>query len=88
MYNSTLQTKSYENAPTFFQLVIGNAGQPEGPSNFLPGDPPPWSANRFSGYGFTEFKVSLSKLELTHLSVNTDGSLGEIVDHVVVSKTK
>ena len=33
---------SYHNAPSFFQIIIGNAGQPEVPTEFNPGPYPDW----------------------------------------------
>ncbi|CEP17620.1 hypothetical protein [Parasitella parasitica] len=42
-----LITKSYHNAPSFFQIVIGNAGQPEGATQFGDGPFPAWSATRY-----------------------------------------
>lgn len=86
--NSTLQATSYHNPPSFFQVINGNAGQPEGPSPFIAGDPhAPWSAKRYASYGFSEVKVSPTALELTHHAINLDGSLGNVVDHVKVTKT-
>jgi hypothetical protein len=86
--NNTLQTTSYHNPPSFFQVINGNAGQPEGPSPFITGDPhATWSAKRYASYGFSEVKVSPTVLELTHHAINLDGSLGNVVDHVKVTKT-
>ncbi|ORZ15314.1 Metallo-dependent phosphatase-like protein [Absidia repens] len=87
--NNTLQSTSYRDPPSFFQVINGNAGQPEGPSAFAEGDPHAnWSATRYGSYGFSEFAVSPQSLELTHHAINTDGSLGNVVDYVKVTKTK
>ncbi|KAI8343515.1 Metallo-dependent phosphatase-like protein [Chlamydoabsidia padenii] len=86
--NNTLQTTSYLDPPSYFQVISGNAGQPEGPSVLESGDPhAPWSAKRYGSYGFSELQVSPTVLELTHHAIQTDGSLGEIIDYVKVVKT-
>lgn len=77
---------SYHNAPSFFQLVIGNAGQPEHPSPFGAGPFADWSAVRYASYGFSTFKVSPTALNIVHHQANVDGSLGGIVDQFTVSK--
>ncbi|RCH96017.1 hypothetical protein CU097_011539 [Rhizopus azygosporus] len=79
-------SKSYHNAPSFFQLIIGNAGQPEGPAPFGNGPFPDFSAVRYEGYGFSTFKVSPTSLEMIHRKANLDGTLGGIIDHFTVTK--
>lgn len=81
-----LITKSYHNAPSFFQIVIGNAGQPEGPTQFANGPFPDWSATRYGSYGFSTFTVTPTALKIVHHQAKPDGSLGDIVDHFIVSK--
>lgn len=83
-----LVSKSYHNAPSFFQIVIGNAGQPEGPTAFGDGPFPDWSAKRYGSFGFSTFKVTPSTLHIVHRQANVDGSLGRIVDEVVVTKDR
>ncbi|CAO3646222.1 unnamed protein product [Cunninghamella blakesleeana] len=87
--NNTRLTTSYINPPSFFHVINGNAGQPEGPSLF-PEDlqPNDWSATRYASYGFSEFTITSKTLELTHHSVNLDGSEGRVIDRVKVVKTK
>ncbi|KAI8345347.1 Metallo-dependent phosphatase-like protein [Blakeslea trispora] len=77
---------SYHNAPSFFQIIIGNAGQPEGPTEFNPGPYPDWSARRYASYGFSTFHVSPHALNIVHHQANVDGSLGGIVDQITVTK--
>ncbi|KAI8378248.1 Metallo-dependent phosphatase-like protein [Choanephora cucurbitarum] len=77
---------SYHNPPSFFQIVIGNAGQPEGPTGFKPGPYPDWSARRYESYGFSTFHVSPHALNIVHHQANEDGSLGGIVDQITVTK--
>ncbi|KAI8330365.1 Metallo-dependent phosphatase-like protein [Chlamydoabsidia padenii] len=84
----TLTSTIYDNATAPTHVLIGNAGQPEGPSVFPLGDThSDWSARRYSGYGFSEFTISPHKLEMSHLAVNPNGSLGNLVDHFVISKS-
>ncbi|KAI8086736.1 Metallo-dependent phosphatase-like protein [Halteromyces radiatus] len=86
--NDTLQSTSYHNPPSFFQVINGNAGNPGAPTPFSPDDPhADWSAKRYGSFGFSEFKVSPTTLKLTHHAVNTDGSLGQIIDQVSVTKS-
>lgn len=90
--NNTLLTESYHNPPSFFQVISGNAGNYEGPDQFddkndaasaLPG----WLAQRYQGYGFSAIEVSPNHLNLHHYKTNMDGTLGNLQDHVRVSKT-
>ncbi|KAI8645371.1 Metallo-dependent phosphatase-like protein [Parasitella parasitica] len=81
-----LITKSYHNAPSFFQIVIGNAGQPEGPAQFGDGPFPAWSAARYSSFGFSTFRVTPSTMRIVHHQANIDGTLGGVVDQFTVSK--
>lgn len=77
---------SYHNAPSFFQIVIGNAGQPEGASAFGPGPYPDWSATRYASYGYSTFRVSPTALNIIHHAVNLDGTLGGVIDQFSVTK--
>lgn len=77
---------SYHNAPSFFQIVIGNAGQPEGATPFGPGPFYDWSVTRYGGYGFSTFDVSPTALHIVHHQAQTDGSLGGIIDEFSVTK--
>lgn len=77
---------SYHNAPSFFQIVIGNAGQPEGTTSFGDGPFPNWSATRYGSYGFSTFKVSPRAMLITHYQAKEDGAIGDIVDQFSVTK--
>jgi hypothetical protein len=81
-----LITKSYHNAPSFFQIVIGNAGQPEGPTQFGNGPFPAWSAVRYGSFGFSTFRVTPTTMNIVHHQANVDGSLGGVIDQFTVSK--
>lgn len=86
--NNTLLTESYHNAPSFFQVITGNAGNYEGPDPFDDTNPlPNWLAHRFQGYGFSTVDISPRHLNLHHYESNSDGTLGKLIDHVRVSKT-
>lgn len=86
--NNTLLTTSYHNAPSFFQVITGNAGNYEGPDQFDNTNPlPDWLGHRFQGYGFSTVQVSPHHLDLHHYQANIDGTLGKLQDHVRVSKT-
>ncbi|GAA5815790.1 hypothetical protein MFLAVUS_009305 [Mucor flavus] len=84
--NNKRVSTSYHNAPSFFQIVIGNAGQPEGPTAFGEGPFFDWSATRYGSYGFSTFKVSPSALLITHYQAHEDGTVGNIVDQFSVTK--
>ncbi|KAI8078095.1 Metallo-dependent phosphatase-like protein [Gilbertella persicaria] len=79
---------SYHDAPSFFQIVIGNAGQPEGPVAFGSGPFPEWSAQRYGSFGFSTFRVTPNTLQIVHHQANVDGSLGGAIDQVTVTKSK
>ncbi|KAK4517152.1 uncharacterized protein ATC70_000483 [Mucor velutinosus] len=81
-----LITKSYHNAPSFFQIVIGNAGQPEGPTQFGDGPFPAWSAKRYGSFGFSTFRVTPTTMNIVHHQANVDGTLGGVIDQFTVSK--
>lgn len=86
--NNTLLTESYHNAPSFFQIITGNAGNYEGPDPFDDTNPlPTWLAHRYQGYGFSSIEVSPQHLNLYHYQSNLDGTLGKLQDRVRVSKT-
>ncbi|ORX47713.1 Metallo-dependent phosphatase [Hesseltinella vesiculosa] len=88
VHNGTLATTSYHNAPSFFQIVNGDAGQPGDNTAFNSSiTPPDWSAARYSGYGYSVVDVSPSTLNFGHYQVNTDGSLGSAVDQFTVTKS-
>lgn len=80
---------SYRNAPSFFQLGVGNAGNFQGPDVFLK-DPSlirPWSALRYPSYGFSTIKVTPNYLDVEHFESHPhDGSLGKRIDFVRVRK--
>ncbi|KAI8373126.1 Metallo-dependent phosphatase-like protein [Radiomyces spectabilis] len=85
--NGTVTARTYTDAPSLFHLVVGNAGQPERPDLFNSTGPyADWSAFRFDGYGYTDIKVTPTSLELIHRETKTDGTLGDIVDRVTVTK--
>ncbi|KAI8141210.1 Metallo-dependent phosphatase-like protein [Fennellomyces sp. T-0311] len=82
---------SYYNPPSFFQMVVGNAGNFQGTDPFESNTIPiaDWSALRFEGYGFSTIKVSPTKLTVTHHeSLPKDGALGRVVDRFVVRKPR
>ncbi|KAG1057141.1 hypothetical protein G6F46_001024 [Rhizopus delemar] len=66
--------------------VIGNAGQPEGPSAFEDGPFPDYSAFRYDSYGFSTFKVTPTSLHIIHHKANPNGSMGSIIDYFTVTK--
>jgi hypothetical protein len=79
---------NYHNAPSLFQLVIGNAGQPEGPTTFDNGPFPDWSAVRYGSYGFSTVTVSPTKMKFVHHQANVDGTLGKVIDRFELTKDK
>lgn len=82
-------TKSYHNAPSFFQVITGNAGNYEGGDLFDNiTEVPSWLGNKFQGYGFSAIEISPGHIDLHHYETRTDGTLGRLRDHVRVSKTK
>ncbi|KAI8068420.1 Metallo-dependent phosphatase-like protein [Gongronella butleri] len=87
--NNTRVTTNLHNAPSFIQIVNGDAGQPSSASTFnasvVPND---WSAVRFAGYGFSTIEVSHKSLDFTHHEVSAkDGSLGGVIDHFTLTKS-
>ncbi|CAO3654122.1 unnamed protein product [Mucor fragilis] len=87
--NDTTLTRSYHNAPSFFQVITGNAGNYEGGDVFdKDTELPSWLGNRFQGYGFSTIGISPRHLDLHHYETHIDGTLGHLQDHVRVSKTK
>lgn len=87
MAHGNYTATNYHNAPSFFQLLTGDAGQPSG------GDVwdnstviPKWSVAHHSGYGYTTVRVSPSALNIAHYAANTDGTAGGIVDQFSVTK--
>ncbi|KAK4514725.1 Phosphate metabolism transcription protein [Mucor velutinosus] len=86
--NDTALTRSYHNAPSFFQVITGNAGNYEGGDVFdKDTEIPSWLGNRFQGYGFSTIEISPRHLDLHHYETHIDGTLGRLQDHVRVSKT-
>ncbi|KAG0176989.1 hypothetical protein DFQ29_005370 [Apophysomyces sp. BC1021] len=78
---------SYHNAPSFFQLLVGNGGQPEGAVPFNKTGPyPDWSVVRYGGYGFSTIKVSPTSMEIKHHEAKMDGHLGRLIDNFTVTK--
>ncbi|KAG1467160.1 hypothetical protein G6F56_004568 [Rhizopus delemar] len=86
--HGNLTSTSYHNAPSFFQLVIGNAGQPEGPSQFDENNIPEFSAFRYSGYGFSTFKVTPTAMHIVHRKAEGNGAMGSVVDYFTVTKDR
>ncbi|KAL9551708.1 hypothetical protein PS6_004876 [Mucor atramentarius] len=87
--NDTVLTKSYHNAPSFFQVITGNAGNYEGGDVFDEDtEIPSWLGHRFQGYGFSAIEISPTHLDLHHYETHVDGTLGHLQDHVRMSKTK
>lgn len=87
--NDTVLTKSYHNAPSFFQVITGNAGNYEGGDVFDEDtEIPSWLGHRFQGYGFSTIEISPTHLDLHHYETHVDGTLGHLQDHVRMSKTK
>ncbi|KAI9310821.1 Metallo-dependent phosphatase-like protein [Dichotomocladium elegans] len=87
-HNTRIST-FYRDAPAFFQLVVGNAG------NFQGTDPfenehqvADWSAKRYEGYGFSTIRVTPRTLLISHFASDPeDGSLAGIIDRVLVRKS-
>ncbi|ORY93554.1 Metallo-dependent phosphatase-like protein [Syncephalastrum racemosum] len=84
--NDSRTAESYKNAPSYMQVITGNAGQPEGGAEFTSGPYKDWSAVRYSGYGFSTVRVSPTELTLTHHEAKKDGSLGRVIDEFTISK--
>ncbi|OAC98418.1 hypothetical protein MUCCIDRAFT_75579 [Mucor lusitanicus CBS 277.49] len=81
--NDTTLTRSYHNAPSFFQVITGNAGNYEGGDIFdNDTEVPSWLGNRFQGYGFSTIEISPRHLDLHHYETHIDGTLGHLQDHV------
>lgn len=77
----------YHNAPSYFQVISGNAGNFDGP------DPvnvttlrDEWSARFYPGYGLTFVSVSPTGLNVSHWESRIDGEKGVEIDSVVVTK--
>ncbi|CAO3653658.1 unnamed protein product [Mucor hiemalis] len=85
VYKNKQTATSYHNAPSLFQIVIGNAGQPEGPTSFT-APYPEWSAVRYGSYGLSTFRVTPTALHIVHRAALTDGSLGDVIDQFSVTK--
>ncbi|KAI8981413.1 Metallo-dependent phosphatase-like protein [Pilobolus umbonatus] len=83
--NGLITSTAYHNAPSFFQLVIGDGGQPEPDPSFT-GNLTSFSAKRFEGFGFSTFTLSKNTLRSKHYQVNVDGSLGRVIDDFKVTK--
>jgi hypothetical protein len=80
-------SKSYHNAPSPFQYLVGNSGNYELTIPFNSTGPfPDWSASRYSGYGYSTVKATKHSLELTHWGVSNNGTNDHVVDHVIVTK--
>ncbi|OZJ02775.1 hypothetical protein BZG36_03480 [Bifiguratus adelaidae] len=78
---------SYHNAPSYFEILVGNAGNYELTIPFNSTGPlPDWSASRYDGYGFSVVRATPTELEFTHYQSNLDGTLGSVIDHVVATK--
>ncbi|KAI9498970.1 Metallo-dependent phosphatase-like protein [Zychaea mexicana] len=89
-HNKRMAT-SYYQPPSFFQLIVGNAGNFQGTDSFENASVPiaDWSALRYEGYGFSTIKVSPTKLQISHhQSLPKDGALGRMVDRVIVRKPR
>ncbi|KAI8579348.1 hypothetical protein K450DRAFT_242849 [Umbelopsis ramanniana AG] len=87
VYNGQVTSKSYHNAPSTFQYLVGNSGNYELTIPFNTTGPfPAWSASRYSGYGFSTVKATQHSLELTHYGVDNNGTHERVIDHVVVTK--
>ncbi|KAI8636788.1 Metallo-dependent phosphatase-like protein [Parasitella parasitica] len=87
--NNETITTSYHNAPSFFQVITGNAGNYEGSDEFdNTTELPSWLGLRYQGYGFTTIEISPQQLALQHYETLVDGTRGGLKDHVRVSKTE
>lgn len=87
-HNDRIAT-SYRDAPSYSQLIVGNAGNFQGVDPFqnhtVPYDD--WSALRYEGYGFSSIRVSPRQLLVTHHESHPkNGALGRTVDRLVVKK--
>lgn len=85
VYKNKQTANSYHNAPSLFQIVIGNAGQPEGPTSFT-APYPEWSAVRYGSYGLSTFRVTPTAINIVHRAALANGSLGDIIDQFSVTK--
>lgn len=80
-------SKSYDNAPSPFQYLVGNAGNYELTVPFNTTGPfPDWSAARYSGYGYSTVQATKHQLELTHYGITNNGTGHRIIDHLIVTK--
>ncbi|KAG2174865.1 hypothetical protein INT43_005927 [Umbelopsis isabellina] len=80
-------SKSYHNAPSPFQYLVGNAGNFELTIPFNTTGPfPDWSAARYSGYGYSTVMATKHQLELTHYGITNNGTGHKIIDHLIVTK--
>ncbi|KAI9261716.1 Metallo-dependent phosphatase-like protein [Sporodiniella umbellata] len=84
--NGKVTSKSYDNPPSMFQLVIGNGGQPEGADKFDEKKVPDFSALRYSGYGFSTFRITPTTMEIVHRKTLESGAMGDIVDSITITK--
>jgi hypothetical protein len=85
--DSNAVSASYHNSPSFLQVITGNAGNHEGPESFTEAEVPSWLGHRYEGYGFTSLQVSPQFLDIQHIEANVDGSFGNIIDQVRLSKS-
>ncbi|KAG0187653.1 hypothetical protein DFQ28_006034 [Apophysomyces sp. BC1034] len=82
-----LQSYSYLNPPSFFQVISGNSGNYHGIDPVgLSDSPPPWVAFRYHGYGFSTININPTKLELFHWRSFPDGT-ASLEDKVTVIKS-
>lgn len=93
MARGQVTSTSYENAPSYFQLIIGNAGNYEQNQPFqgTATDPfytGPWSAFRYVGYGLSTVSVTQDTLSFVHWQVEKDGSRGSPIDQFTAKKDK
>ncbi|KAF7722828.1 hypothetical protein EC973_002673 [Apophysomyces ossiformis] len=81
-----VQSYSYFNPRSFFQVISGNAGNYEGVDPVAGSkQEPEWLASRYEGYGFSTINVSPSRLEVLHWTSALDGS-AHLMDRTQVVK--
>ncbi|KAI7884965.1 Metallo-dependent phosphatase [Lichtheimia hyalospora FSU 10163] len=79
--------QSYHQPNSYVQVIVGNAGQPEGAESFNTTGPwADWSAKRYGGNGFSTVKVTPQSFSMTHHQANQDGTLGSVIDSFTISK--
>lgn len=87
--NGKVTSTSYHNAPSYMEVIVGDAGQPEGVSKFNTTGPfADWSVVRYdAGNGFSTVKVTPTSFTMVHREAKRDGTLGKIIDSFTLTKS-